>query len=188
MKYFFLSVLLTIAFGQPALATPAQVLIIRHGEKIDDVNPHLSAVGKKRAAGLIHFFTENPQVNAYGPPAGIFAAAPAKEGKSVRPYETVAPLAKHLEQAVNLDFEANDIKKLVGLILKSAEYDGRTVLISWTNSEIPKLANMFGAKGVPSEWDSATFDRVWKIPFSEDGTPGKLEDIPQRVLPGDSEE
>ena len=187
MKYFFLSLLLTTAFVQPALATPAQVLIIRHGEKINDADPHLSSTGKKRAEGLIQFFTKDPQVNAYGPPAAIFAAAPAKEGNSTRPYETVAPLAKHLDQAVNLDFEAKDIKKLVSAITKSSEYDGKTVLISWTNAEIPKLANALGAKGVPKDWDNATFDRVWIIPFSKDGTPGKLQDIPQRVLPGDSE-
>ena len=151
MKHFFLSVLLAAAFVQPALAAPAQVLIIRHAEKIDDVDPHLSSTGKKRAEGLIQFFTKDPQVNAYGPPVAIFAAAPAKEGNSVRPHETVAPLAKHLDQAVNLDFEAKDTKKLASLIMKSSEYDGKTVLISWTNAEIPKLAKAFGAKGVPSD-------------------------------------
>lgn len=42
---------LFVGFGVLAMATPEQIVIIRHGEKIDDSFPDLSPQGCERANG-----------------------------------------------------------------------------------------------------------------------------------------
>ena len=185
MKNLILILVLQVVFINSALAAPAQVLIIRHAEKINDELPQLSNVGYQRAQTLVDFFINNASVNAFGPPVAIFAAVPKNANGSIRPYETVAPLATALQMSVILDFEKDDFKKVKQAILENSEYDGKTVLLSWVNDEIPKLAKKLGADTAPTDWDSNTFDRVWKLSFdaNENVT---FENIPMGVMPGDS--
>lgn len=184
MKYLILLVSFSL-IGASAWATPAQVLIIRHGEKISDDETGLSPKGKKRAEALVSFFKNDPSVTQFGPPVAIYAAAPKHEDSSNRAYETVAPTARALHLKVIMDFDKGDPKRLAEEVLEEEQYDGRTVLISWVHDRIPKLAEKFGAKRVPDEWDGDRFDRVWRITFRGDKA-GPVEDIPQHALPGDS--
>lgn len=186
MKNIIAFIVFSVVFANHALATPAQVLIIRHGEKVNDDIPTLSEKGYQRARALVKYFVNDRRVNSFGPPVAIFAAAPKKEGKSIRPYETVAPLAKYLKKKVILNYTSDHNEELAHYVLTSPAFHGKTVLISWTSSEIKKLAKKFNARNIPFTWPSSSFDRVWKIPFSSNGVAGAVENIPQQVLPGDS--
>ena len=73
-----------------ALAIPAQVVLIRHGEKPKQGN-ELNQQGCERAFLLPDFFKNNPIVNAYGGPAGFFAMAPKSQDSSVRAVQTLVP-------------------------------------------------------------------------------------------------
>ncbi len=169
--------------GSFGFATPAQVIIIRHGEKIDDVNPNLSPRGKLRAKALVGFFSTNSDVLSFGPLVAIFATEP-KAGGSLRSIQTVTPLAEKLGLAINHDFTKADTLSLVRSIMQNSTYQGRSVLISWVHDSIPNIAKTFGATSAPMTWDSKVFDRVWILRFSDNKVAFK--DIPQHLLPGDS--
>src|SRR5262249_113637 len=77
-------------------AKPAQVIIIRHGEKPLDgkANFNLSRKGKIRAAALAAYFHSNPHELPHGRPTAIFAMGAddkPSEDHSHRPVETVQP-------------------------------------------------------------------------------------------------
>lgn len=170
-----------------AFAVPAQVLIIRHGEKIDDMHTHLSAHGKERARKLVDLFLKNPEFNQFGPPVAIYAAAPKSDDSSTRPQETVAPLAKALNQKVILRYNKKEFGELSDAIYNNPKYDGKTVVICWVRQTMPDLASAFYATHVPDAWPSESFDRVWKIKFKDGANAGRVHDLPQGLFPSDSE-
>jgi hypothetical protein len=178
--------LLCLVMASSAFATPAQILFIRHAEKYNDDEITLSDVGYRRAKKLANFFLKNPELNQYGDPVAIYAAAPVDQWGSMRPIETVTPLAKKLGISINTDYTRDDEDEIVEEILESKEYKNRTVVISWVRQELPSLAKAFGAKDVPKKWHSDTFDRVWKVEFDH-GKAGEVIDIPQNLLDGDSD-
>jgi broad specificity phosphatase PhoE len=181
----FLGLALSIAaYTCNAIGAPAEVLIIRHAEKPDN-GPHLSPIGQQRAQALVGFFTSNPSVLEHGTPVAIYAAKPEKHDGSLRPMETIAPLAQELGLEVNSDFSKDEFKDLANEILDSAAFEGKTVLISWVHDTIPQLAHAFGIKPKPSDWPNESFDRVWKLEIVN-GKAKSLIDLPQHVLPGDS--
>ena len=170
-----------------AFAVPAQVLIIRHGEKINDINPHLSARGKERAKKLVDLFLKNPKFNRFGPPVAIYAAAPKTDDSSTRPQDTVLPLAKALKLNVNLEYNKKQYDDLSDAIYNNPKYNNKTVVICWVRQTIPDLASAFYATEVPTEWSGDSFDRVWKIQFKDGENAGRVIDLPQGLFPSDSE-
>jgi hypothetical protein len=183
-----LSLALTVMFSSNITqATPAEVLIIRHGEKIDDNDPNLSPKGYKRAAALPALFMNDARFLEFGRPVAIYAGSPKHTDGSVRPLQTIQPTAKALGLKPITEFESKDYASMVADVMKKRAYNGKTVLISWPHDEIPDMAHEFGMKNkhVP-DWKGSIFDRVWKIHFSSDGDVTSFEDVPQHVLPGDS--
>ncbi|RZA07585.1 MAG: histidine phosphatase family protein [Proteobacteria bacterium] len=176
-----------VAVANPllAFATPKRVLIVRHAEKPSDEENFLSARGRARAEAIAALFTAEENERRLGSPELIFAAAPKHAHSSVRPYQTVAPLARALHLKVNLDYTKDETEELARDLLKAPEYDGKTILISWVHKEIPALAEALGATEVPAKWDGDTYDRIWKINFPRERA-GDLIDLPQNALPGDS--
>ena len=172
-------------FDIPAHAKPAQVVIIRHAEKSSDEDPDLSPRGSQRAQALVGFILTNAKINLFGPPVAIYATEPQSDG-SVRAIKTVTPLAEKLQLTINHDFTKKNVSNMVDSILRNRSYDGRTVLISWVRNTIPEVADDFGAQA-PSSWPSEIFDRAWILTFDKSGVI-RFEDIPQRLLPGDSGE
>ncbi len=53
-------------------ATPAQILIIRHGEKPPGDAPNLNEQGRQRSGALAFYFQLNPLVTDFGPPVAIY--------------------------------------------------------------------------------------------------------------------
>lgn len=186
---------LTIALGAAAsFAAPAQVILIRHGEKPAH-GSGLNEQGFARAAALVKYFRTNQAVTEYGTPAAIYAMKPPRPGGSVRPIQTVTPLATALSLPVISDYLREDVSDLANAILSDKAYDGKMVLICWEHNAIPEIVSAFAeaagtedgvAAALPSSWDGSAFDRTWILDFSPDGKVASFRDLPQRLLPGDS--
>ncbi len=176
-----------IGLSPVASAAPAEVLIIRHAEKPpDDRGDHLSPRGFERATALPKIFTNDKRFCEFGPPEAIYAASPVRRKGSVRSIETVEPLAKHYGQTPIIKFTSAQFKQVAKEILTSEAFNGKSVLIAWTNDEIPKLAKAFGVVK-PGGWPKEVFDRVWRIRYKNNSV-SEFSNLPQKLLPGDTQD
>ncbi|ORX41478.1 hypothetical protein BCR32DRAFT_331045 [Anaeromyces robustus] len=101
------------------LANAKLIMLIRHGEKINDDYTDLSPEGQARAECLIETFGTN---------------------------DTVIPLSKSLGQQVDLSFTSGKFKDLAQYIYSSPE---EVILVSWGNDRIPKIAKQLGITNAP---------------------------------------
>ena len=157
-------------------ALPAQVILIRHAEKPLEGN-ELTIEGQKRAAALATYFTKAPEVLRFGPPAALYAMRPAREDSSVRPIQTLTPLASVLNLKINTDYSNDQYLEMVRAIKNNPAYLGKMVLICWEHHVIPEIARAFGAAQAPKKWHGHVFDRVWILTFNPKGV--AFEDIPE---------
>jgi hypothetical protein len=180
--------LLALLFcAQAALAAPSQVILIRHGEKPAEGN-ELNERGWQRARALVNYFKTDPGVTRFGPPVAIFAMAPKDEDGSLRPIQTVTPLAESLGLTINSGYKKKQIQKMVDAVMSNPRYEGKMVLICWEHKVIPEIAQAFGASTAPSEWPGGdVYDRTWVLSFAG-GKVLSFADLPQHLLPGDSDE
>jgi hypothetical protein len=160
-------------------ASPKCIFIIRHAEKPDsrdDVN--LTAKGYQRAEALAHVIPDR-----FGVPDFIWATAATKH--SVRPLETIQPLAKALHMMVLHTYTDGEVAKLAADLLSDSRYSGKTILVCWHHGEIPALAKALGVADAPAAWNPEVFDRIWVLRFVDGQV--QFQDLPQKALPGDSE-
>lgn len=171
------------------------VMIIRHGEKpqkkkdgpgIDPAgrpdDHSLTPVGWQRARALADVFDgQGPTPPGLVRPATIYAAGARPAGEGARTRETVMPLAEKLGVQVNAAFGKGEEEALARSV---AAQPGPT-LISWQHSEIPSIAEAFGAvnPAPPSDWPDNRYDVVWTLEKTPTGW--RFAQIPQMVLPGD---
>lgn len=165
-------------------AQPVQVIIIRHAEKPDTGN-ELSLGGQERTAALAWYFQGTPEVLKFGKPKAIFAQSSNNATSSLRPIQTVQPLADALQLTIDQSFERDDYEAMVAMILRNDAYTGKTVLICWEHKVIPKIAAALGVEDAPNKWHGESFDRTWLITFEAQNAP-KLLDLPQKLMYGDS--
>ena len=164
---------------------PAEVIIIRHGEKPDEPKAqHLSRRGEERAKALVGFFTKNPTATQNGLPVALFASEPTPKGAGQRPRETLQPLAKELHLPLQTPFASKDYVKLAEYILKSSKCDGKTVVICWVHEHMPALAVALGVTPEPPKWKEQVYDEAYVITYPN-GT-AHLKIVPEKILPGDS--
>jgi hypothetical protein len=187
-----------VADDQPRKNTkfPQQILIIRHAEKTgEQEDVHLAKQGQERAAVLEQLFVASKErPDPFPKPDVLFAAKHHKD--SQRPVETVTPLAKKLNLAIDDGYNnklptklakgEKGMRELREELLGSPKYAGKTILVSWRHSTIPELAKTLGASKVPEKWNDNVFDRVWQLSYDDEGKVTFL-DRPQRLLRGDSE-
>ncbi len=179
-KYLSLLILVSVS----SFAMPAQVVLIRHGEK-PEVGNDLNAQGYARANALPGFFKTNPVITAYGPVSGIFAMERASEQNSNRAVETVIPTAKALNLPIHQNHMKDDTSAVVQEVMNTPEYNGKTVVICWEHKMIPIFASQFGLLNGPQTWDGNVFDRAWILRFPS-GKPVQYLNIGEHVLPSDS--
>jgi phosphohistidine phosphatase SixA len=193
---------------------PAQVIIIRHGEKVGDPKKdndggrHLSIRGSARAAGLPSLFVAAlPQpscklshkdeefIGAYRPiptkgntprfPTPSCLFATQTSKDSNRPIETVTPLATALGIHIDDDY-ADDDKDINTMTNAILTESAFAGKTVLVCWHHGNIPNIAKALGIskPPKWDGKVFDRVWQITFPK----GKamLQDSPQMLLYGDS--
>ncbi|ORX76667.1 hypothetical protein BCR32DRAFT_329250 [Anaeromyces robustus] len=132
------------------------IMLIRHGEKIDDDHIDLSPQGQARAECLIEAFGTN---GYYVSPQRIYAQCPSEDKQSTRPRDTVTPLAKSLGLEVDLTYIGYDYEALAGDLKVSQE---QVILVCWANDNIPNIAQGLGIPNAPN-WKGKIFDDVWVL-------------------------
>ncbi len=162
-------------------ATPAEIIFLRHAEKPAD-GPELSPRGWERAKALATLFTQDVRVLDHGPAAAIYAMKPG----SVRAIQTMEATAHALHIMIKSKYARDDIDSLVNAIRKNKALEGKTVIVCWEHKVLPDMLKAFGWTDGPKKWADETFDRLWVLDF-EQGRPSRLRDLPQKLLPGDSE-
>lgn len=165
------------ALSSIAHAAPAQVIIIRHGEK-PAVGNELNEIGWQRARALPTFFAK------FNRPVALYSGAPNKPGGSIRSIQTLMPFAEQIGMSIHTEIKKLDISSLVNAVLSTKEYDGQTVIICWEHSVIPAMVKLFGATNSPDSWADEVYDRAWILKFTSEGI--HFEDIPEHVLPQDT--
>ncbi len=196
---------LCLGYTTPFFATPAVVIMIRHGEKEIMRNsfckkvyvknkkgkqepiytPYLSVKGHERANALVPYFVMDSQNTIFGQPVAIFASGPAKAGGSMRPIDTILPTVKAFGLEVQAQYTAEEYKDLAEHIMTNKEFDGKYIIISFEHHHIPLLAHAMGVKQAPHSWPEV-FDRAWVTKFDKHGKVLSFENKPQRLLYGDS--
>jgi hypothetical protein len=175
-------VVIVLLGGQFALSAPTQVIIIRHAEK-PPTGDDLNAKGRQRAAALVPYFLETPEVLEYKTPVAIYAQKSTESHKSRRPVDTIKGLAKALNQDL-IQYPREDALLMVKDIMAKPEYEGKMVLICWSHTGIPDMAKAFGVKEVP-EWPGSVYDRTWIINFDKGAV--NFKNVPQKLMYGDSD-
>jgi hypothetical protein len=161
---------------------PATILIIRHGEKLEEgKDKHLSPIGLQRANLVPHLFLPSGVRRDLPTPQVLFATH--ESAHSNRPLQTIKPVATALQLPVNHVYRDLDYPALAQELL-SGKYAGKVVLIVWHHGEIPQLAAALGATPPYNPWPAQQYDRIWRIDYNH----GKatLKDLPQSLMPGDS--
>ncbi|KYG67171.1 hypothetical protein AZI86_09175 [Bdellovibrio bacteriovorus] len=153
--------LLVLAFcnAGTAQAAPARIIILRHAEKVSDLEKNLSPEGYARAEALAKYFSSSGFLNTYGKPEIFFAASP-KGNSSLRSVETVAPAAQVLKVPLDSSFDKDDGEDLMEYVLRNTKFDGKTVVICWNRKGIPDLLNPLEGD-FPKRWSENVFDRFW---------------------------
>jgi hypothetical protein len=171
--------------AEAVLAAPARVILLRHAEKPpDESTVHLSKRGESRARALVSLLEVRSVLGTNGPPAALFAPKFTRQGHSRRPYETLKPLADHLKLSIQMPYGPSDYAALAKRVLSDPALDGKTVIVCWIHNYLPALAKAFGVKPEPARWKGSVYDRVWVITYEDHHA--VLDDLPQKLLPGDS--
>ncbi len=200
-----ISAALLAASVTAALAAPARVIILRHGEKADDWK--LCETGRQRAQALKYNYLGKDAAKSLftedAPPAFFFAitlhtmelATPTVEswGKPII-YYSVLPEAdeKKFTEAVNAQ-----TREAAGNILNNPARRGKTVVMVWEHRHIAnkelddkyqreaavtlrQLFHLDILPGVPREWPDDNFDYFWIVDFPENSNvPSKFEMVKQ---------
>jgi len=159
-----------LVLGNASLsALPKQVFIIRHGEKPAEGN-QLNEQGWERAYALAPFFLLDPAVTQLGVVSAIFAQKPGKSStSSVRPIQTVTPLAHALGASVKSPYRKDDVQSLANLVLRNANYDEKIVVVCWAHQAIASLATAFGVASPPA-YPEDRFDLIYQLTYDSSGS------------------
>ena len=178
MRWIFL---LFVSFS-PLFAKPSQVILVRHAEKSAS-NQHLSLRGRQRAAALCPYFLGSPTTLQFGTPTAIYAMKVNRDPAALSCQQSMLCLAEELDLPLQNSYGAGDEDSMVTEIIENEEYEGKMVLICWSNRELPHIASLLGATRAPKKWPDNVYDRLWIINLSEGVT---TENTPQKLLYGDS--
>jgi hypothetical protein len=171
-------------------------MVIRHAEKPARHGAGIALDGRTdrhsltdrgwiRSVYLVDLFTSSQPGSRAGlpRPAAVYAsgAGPA-DGEGTRSRETVGPLAAELGIPVNTTFFRG---QEAGLVAAATSRPG-PALICWQHGAIPAIAAAIGhvTPAPPRVWPDDRFDMVWT--FTSTGAGWRFNEVPQRLLPGDT--
>jgi hypothetical protein len=171
----------------------AKIMLIRHAEKPNgDSGPGLmpNGVENPRALTLAGWKRANALVGLFNPSDGALPRPPlakprslfASGSESLRPKQTIAPLAAALNLSIRTFLKGQEVE-LVAAAKKAED----PVLISWQHQGIPDIASLIrgGADGVPPRWPGHVYDVVWVFDLQPSGA-WSFAQVPELVMPGDS--
>jgi hypothetical protein len=172
----------------------AKIMLIRHAEKPGGdgalglmpngvENPRaLTLTGWKRANALAGLF--NPVDGALPrPPLAKPRSLFASGSESLRPKQTIAPLAAALNLSIRTFLKGQEVE-----LVAAAKKVEDPVLISWQHEAIPAITAWIrgSADDVPLSWPHDRFDLVWVLDLQASGA-WSFTQVPQLVMPGDTE-
>lgn len=189
-------------------APPVKIMIIRHAEKPGDKKDRppdgvglsgavdedsLIVQGWQRAGALAALFAPHTgvfQSPELAQPNAIYASGTATSS-SLRPQETITPLAAKLGVVPNTTFNASkkggypDEKDLVADVMKQSG----VVLIAWQHQYILKIVGhlpLVPNTTLPPAWCGNRFDLVWVFDLVAGTEPlYTFTEVPQNLLAGD---
>jgi hypothetical protein len=174
-----------------------KLMLIRHAEKpngaqgvMPDGSQNAEALvvqGWQRAGALVGLFAPpggrfaNPLLAT---PRTIIATGIAHHSESLRPQQTVTPLAAKLNVQLNTTFPKGEESAMVNAAVAA----GGIVLIAWQHEDIPSIAGLIlvGSSGVPQKWPGDRFDLVWIFDRPSGAGNWSFNQVPQLLLAGDS--
>ncbi|TIP18463.1 hypothetical protein [Mesorhizobium sp.] len=173
------------------------VMIIRHAEKplpdqpdrgVDQLGQQddksLTVRGWQRAGALAHLFSAPPAPLQV--PRVIVASAPIKKDgsgtRSLRPTETIAPLARRLAIDADTRFSKGQEAQAGPATMQQT----LPTLVCWQHESIPELAAAIAqSSGIaPDHWDNADYDGIWILTSQGEGQWTFTQAL-QRLPPGD---
>jgi hypothetical protein len=173
------------------------IMLIRHAEKPGQEwpGPGLTEDGAEDAAGLVIRGWQRAGAIAallaaparpLRRPQRILASHPDKPDgrRSLRPLQTVQPLAARLGLAPDTRFTRGD----EAAVAAAAVAAGGAVLVSWQHEGLPALgAAIAGADAaLPDDWPARCYDRIWLLRRAGTGAPWSFADLAQGLLAGDA--
>lgn len=170
----------------------AKIMLIRHAEKPNgdgDAGLMPSGVENPRALSATGWKRANALAGLFNPPDGALPRAPlakpsslfASGSESLRPKQTVAPLAAALNLSVRTFLKGQEIELVAAV--KAAD---DPILISWQHEAIPEIAALIrgSADDIPPRWTGHRFDLVWVFDLQAPRT-WSFTQVPELVMPGD---
>jgi hypothetical protein len=183
--------LILTGFAWPALAAPSRIIILRHGEKVDDWK--LCEIGQQRAKALALTYLGRDAVKslfAQGEePAFFFAITPntaALASPSVASWNKPVILYSAVPQAGGSgdDFTAalnQRTQEAARNVVANPTLEGKTVVMVWEHKHIANealeakhenepvtLRQLFKLDilpGVPKRWPGESYDYFWIVDF-----------------------
>ncbi len=176
-----------------------KIMIVRHAEKPAasgvpfgvDANGNQDAeslivAGWQRAGALAvlfapsHGILQNP---ALVTPQFLFASGIAKHSTSLRPQETITPLAAKLALTINTQASKGQETDVAALAMAC----GGVALVAWEHQDIPSIANAILGNNttVPQSWPGSRFDLVWVFDWHHASGSYVFSQVPQQLLAGD---
>ena len=116
-------------------------------------------------------------------PDTLFAAL-GGDSNSIRPQQTLTPLAARLGLTIDTSFSKGQEAQLAVALARETG----TSLVAWQHESIGAIATQLGTvtPSPPSDWPDSRYDVVWV--FSGSGTSWRFAQVPQLLLAGDSPE
>lgn len=200
------------ATSSTSAGPPAQIYVIRHGEKPADPPTPTAAPSapfgvdsngnqnihsllprgwqRSGALGLLFAPASGPPQAGLHTPTMLFSpdyGSPAKT-QAHRTYQTIQAVSGRLELPINSPFVEGQEPALAAAVV--ADYSG-VVLICWEHQHIPAIAAALptvSGTQVPAAWPGDRFDVIWSFTRAPDAssTAYVFSQIPQQVLPGDA--
>jgi hypothetical protein len=146
----------------------------------------LTVRGWQRAGALIALFRPGQTrcSDLLLTPTAIYASKPTPS--SVRPLQTVEPLARTL--SINVDVSYGHEEE--GLLAAAASANTGIVLISWKRDGLPMLGHILAGNTTtcPQVWPEDRFDLIWVFDRPHEAVPWTFAQVPQLLLRGDRAE
>ena len=176
-----------------------KVMLIRHAEKpLGSSGPcgvsaegerdkeSLTVRGWQRAGALANLFAPADgrfRDEPLARPQFLYASKPKRQNGSMRPVQTITPLAEKLAIRINSNFTREQTAEM---LREALACDG-VVLISWQQEYLPEIANRIlgDETTAPQDWPDDRYDMIWVLDRDAESGRYSFRQVPQLLLMGD---